>query len=570
MATLPDHITPDAAKVEYENYLAQFYGDALRAEFETKKEDPALKRQFDPREIAPLVERRDAAARQRASEGISEKAEDLPPGPLPPPDPIEGDSSDAKREHPRAPVFVWEQEIMASDLTLARRLTRKLDEERGIKENPIAPPIAAAQTDDGTKQADKKSDNSEILEKEPGAEADEQMEDKGQMDQASIDVEEDAKEDASLQALERKEAEIDAARPHQETQEMLDSLIKYLWAVHGIDYYGGRDYADPNDPARRTVRMTLRPEKVSVCTEDSAAAQEGQSDEASHPTKEDDNKNDENEPNENDNEQDEQMEGVVEVENDQASIEGNDGEATVDASKLDQSEQKDIENNTGSELISEEQIKGRVRPSNNLEKGRKAYQARIQTGWKRRIEKGDPLTCRLRKEKADQMFQAWLDDQIIKLDEDKWANKLSEKKFKAKEFVIKHIYNKHQHVVSARKDKIFDEIYYENFKSFREDRSQRNWSGPGRGRHGMRGRGRGRQVPMAPMMMMNVGAPMFIPPGSGIAGMPPVIMAPMMMPMGRGGRSRGRGRGRFSGHRDQYKDLDNPKNNRAVLDYGDL
>lgn len=41
MDELPEDVTPEAAKAEYDRYLASVYGNALRAEFEQRKNDPA-------------------------------------------------------------------------------------------------------------------------------------------------------------------------------------------------------------------------------------------------------------------------------------------------------------------------------------------------------------------------------------------------------------------------------------------------------------------------------------------------------------------------------------------------
>ena len=43
-------------------------------------------------------------------------------------------------------------------------------------------------------------------------------------------------------------------------------------------------------------------------------------------------------------------------------------------------------------------------------------------------------------------------------------NKLSEKLFVDRKFVVKHIRSKHQQVLQAEQDKIQDEIYYYNFR----------------------------------------------------------------------------------------------------------
>mmetsp|Transcript_25907 Transcript_25907/g.65940 ORF Transcript_25907/g.65940 Transcript_25907/m.65940 type:complete len:105 (-) Transcript_25907:409-723(-) len=97
----------------------------------------------------------------------------------------------------------------------------------------------------------------------------------------------------------------------------------------------------------------------------------------------------------------------------------------------------------------------------------------------------------------------------------------------------------------------------------------------------------GMPMPMGPM------GPMVIPPGAAfpmpmpmMPGMPMPFMPGMMLGgpggRGRGGRGMRGGRGgRFgmvggpgakldAGGMREYYDLDNPQNNRAVLDYGDL
>lgn len=40
MGELPHDVTPEAAKAEYDAYMAQYFGDVLRAEFEQRKGDP--------------------------------------------------------------------------------------------------------------------------------------------------------------------------------------------------------------------------------------------------------------------------------------------------------------------------------------------------------------------------------------------------------------------------------------------------------------------------------------------------------------------------------------------------
>ena len=35
-------------------------------------------------------------------------------------------------------------------------------------------------------------------------------------------------------------------------------LLTYLWRVHGVDYYGGAEVAEPDEEQRRGPRPTLR------------------------------------------------------------------------------------------------------------------------------------------------------------------------------------------------------------------------------------------------------------------------------------------------------------------------
>lgn len=41
-------------------------------------------------------------------------------------------------------------------------------------------------------------------------------------------------------------------------QQLLDLQLTYLWRVHGVDYYGCREYGGPDDPSRVGARRTLR------------------------------------------------------------------------------------------------------------------------------------------------------------------------------------------------------------------------------------------------------------------------------------------------------------------------
>ena len=45
-------------------------------------------------------------------------------------------------------------------------------------------------------------------------------------------------------------------------------------------------------------------------------------------------------------------------------------------------------------------------------------------------------------------------DQVVRHEEKKWGSKVSAKLFMDREYVVKHIHNKHKAVVDAQKDKV--------------------------------------------------------------------------------------------------------------------
>ncbi|CAD7702189.1 unnamed protein product [Ostreobium quekettii] len=244
---------------------------------------------------------------------------------------------------------------------------------------------------------------------------------------------------------------------------------------------------------------------------------------------------------------------------------------------------------------------------------------RIDVFWHDRIDGSDPLEAKAQTKRVEQAIEEFTEAQVYQLEDKKWGNKLSTKLFMGKEFVLKHIRLKHKPVLQAERDKILDEIYYENYKKEVEAEEQRaeeerrteqaqrdeaadeggdrSDGAPGRGGHmsnwNRMGGNRGGMVeaPMmaGPMMAGPMGQVLLPAPGAGPLGpfilqpvpTPPMDMGPMArqdqrrgmqysghVPRG-GSRGGGWGGGVMMGYKDYY-DLDAPQNNRAVLDYGDL
>jgi hypothetical protein len=188
------------------------------------------------------------------------------------------------------------------------------------------------------------------------------------------------------------------------------------------------------------------------------------------------------------------------------------------------------------------------------------HDIKICDRWRRRISSGPPSARFVKKGKVEEDLEKFIERQIEKHEENKWGNKLSNKLFVAKEFVIKHIRNKHAHVLEAEREKIIESIYRENYTNAKEKEQRRL---TGRGGRGGRYGGRGGRGGMSGNQMMYIDF-------GGRGQMTPVMVMPVGGNRGgRGGFRGGRGgRGRFGGQ--GYYDLDAPQNNRSMLDYGDL
>ncbi|KAK2077405.1 hypothetical protein QBZ16_004250 [Prototheca wickerhamii] len=480
--SLDDTVGVEEAGHRYKQYLSEFWGGAVKAEFEDRRGEPAVRQRFDPRELRRALEDRDAAARAAAERFASEApspeaVRELGPGPSTDPAPL-GPEEEVPLPQPSAvPAAAAEPDRVREDLKLALELVAHVDKEKGIEGGAFQ---SKGREADGAGAAP---------EVEARADADAQAE-----PSAAAEADGAAPEPPRAASA---EPEAPALSPEEALAE-LDRALAYLWAVHAIDFYGARELSTACEAARREARLTWR----------RAAAEDAES---------------------------EPQEGA-------------------DAAAL----------------------------------------GRVTEHWRARLARGDAGRASLQSTRVEEGLERFIDGAIIRHDDNKWGNRLSAKLFVAREFVVKHIRNKHGHVLEAEREKIEDEIFFENFKAWRDARKrpshgQDREGGGGRGRGGRARRGGGRfgggEMVFDPASMMG---PVMLPPqgaGAPPAGMmPPVIMAPMDLVMG-GGRGGGRGRGGRDGfvpapgpiflapgkpRGQEYFDLDAPQNNRAVLDYGDL
>lgn len=598
MHELPDDITPEEAQKEYQAYLIRWWGSQVKAEFEARKNDPAVRRQHDPRKHQEAVTSRNQRAGTAAaafwkeidSGRVDPASEDFNQGngPTAPPaievapeaeaeaeaapwdqaamtesppandvaatSPTAVSSSPVTTKKTVVPEVSWQPARLASDLTLARKLAAKLDKEKDIAENPLL--------SDSSPGSKPQSNANGTAESSALGATDSQADDKD-----SGAVENGTAEDSKAES---KGAGTDDKSNPENLADRLDILLTYLWRVHGCDYYSGNENLEPEDSQRSAPRPTLR------------------------------------------------------------------------CPRPEEGEQPDEELYIQQEAI--------------LNKG-------VDSVWQARLKKNDPFTKPLHLAATAAHLVAWTDSQVVKIDDKKWGSKVSKKLFVDREYVLKHIRNKHAKLVAEVKEKFQDELYYENFKAFKEKEQQlakdavakarqaelaeqglpfEEWAGGDDA--GLNGNSGAYNGHMGSVPFSGVGGLMDVPagcvlvpaPGAGPLGpfIPvPIDEAPSVMPMmggpgrgmrpqggpmnyyGGGGRGRrgpmagplamtaGRGAGMAgagmvgagmgNGHlgsggpmgangsmlggmglvaasRREYLDLDDPGNNRKVLDYSDL
>ncbi|MQL83527.1 hypothetical protein Taro_016010 [Colocasia esculenta] len=235
---LEDDILPSEAERRYEEYRTEYIATQKRAYFEAHKEEDWLKDKYHPTNLVTVIERRNEHARAVAKEHLLDLHSgtlDIGPGLTASSsnksghgsDPNSEDEVDAggkRRRHGRGPArendisaapkahpISSEPRRIQSDIELAQALVRKLDAEKGIEENVLS-------TSDGDKIEGEKS----LV---------------GSMGPIII-----IRGLTSIKGL--------------EGVELLDTLLTYLWRVHGLDYYGMSETNEPK--GLRHVRVDVK------------------------------------------------------------------------------------------------------------------------------------------------------------------------------------------------------------------------------------------------------------------------------------------------------------------------
>jgi hypothetical protein len=350
----------------------------------------------------------------------------------------------------------------------------------------------------------------------------------------------------------------------------LDLLLTWLWRVHAVDYYLGREAVEPDEwaaargegSARRTLRGARRPAGMSAAEAAEAAA----------------------------------------------------AAAAAGGAEQKQAPAADADAAAAPEADAAAQAAAAQQKKRVVDLGAAELARNVDTWAARRLcpTAADPSTpppppphldphllARCRRRDLKLALDAWVESQIEMHDEKRWGNKLSAKMFVEKRFVVKHVLTKHPEKVAQAKEEAVEKVFFEGWRRREQqveeaerragrgggggERSGRGGGGRGErggrfggGRGGMggggRGMGRGMGPGFLPVIDPSAIGPILLPGAGG--GAPVIVSAEALMGGGGGGGGGRGGRGGGGGPGNAaprvYHDLDHPANNRAVLSYDDI
>lgn len=240
---LEDDIMPSEAERRYQEYKSEYISTQKRTYFEAHKDEEWLRNKYHPTNLLSVIERRNEVARKVAKDfllDLHSGSLDLGPGAnassvsksgqtSEPNSEDETDVGGKRRRHGRAqmkeadlsaapkahPVSLDPRRIQI-DIELAQALVTKLDSEKGIEDNILS-------RDDTTKMNRERSHGGSI---------------------GPVII---IRGLTSVKGL--------------EGVELLDTLVTYLWRVHGVDYYGMIETAEPK--GFRHVRAEMKRSDIS-------------------------------------------------------------------------------------------------------------------------------------------------------------------------------------------------------------------------------------------------------------------------------------------------------------------
>ncbi|XP_074303079.1 serrate RNA effector molecule-like [Silene latifolia] len=219
---LEDDVLPSEAERRYQEYKSEYISTQKRTYFEAHKDEEWLRNKYHPTNLLTVIERRNELARKVAKDfllDLHSGSLDLGPGANAnksgqTSEPNSDDETDGKRRRhgrfpaknadlsaaPKAPTISSEPKRIQIDIELAQALVTKLDTEKGIEDNILS-------KDDTDKMNRERSHSGSI---------------------GPVII---IRGLTSVKGL--------------EGTELLDTLLTYLWRVHGVDYYGMIETTEP-------------------------------------------------------------------------------------------------------------------------------------------------------------------------------------------------------------------------------------------------------------------------------------------------------------------------------------
>ncbi|CAK9204840.1 unnamed protein product [Sphagnum troendelagicum] len=234
IAELEDDILPGEAERRYDEYKTEFITTQKRSFFEQHKDDDWLREKYDPARLEAVLARRNENAKILAKELLAElQGSSLDVGPS-----ARGSAKDESEDDgdvgakgrrqsrstkksqeinaaPKAPAGSSDPKRVVKDIELCRSVIRKLDSEKGIEGNILAP------VDEQNGEGDRSTSTGSV----------------GPI----VIVRSGNHQVKGLEGI-----------------ELLDVMLTYMWRVHSVDYYGMVELKEP--PRRlRHIRGTVDP-----------------------------------------------------------------------------------------------------------------------------------------------------------------------------------------------------------------------------------------------------------------------------------------------------------------------
>lgn len=274
LKNVPDDVGPKQAQEMYDQYLTELFGSQLRAKFEQEKGQKEVYAAFHPSAFESSLLRH----KEGAATAASLLASDIQEGRYEPSAPgfhqglLDGDAdgegdgeAGGKAHAPEGPVCLWKPERAAADYKAAKKLVAVVDHQRGLKlaDNPLLPQgvitAAAAGGAEGG-QDGKDTDMDGGADGAGGkAAADGAADGAAGEGGGAADNGESAALAAVLAAVDAEEVSCEDDAALLDRLGQLDLLLTWLWRVHGIDYYAGKELLQEGEYEARLDRArTIR------------------------------------------------------------------------------------------------------------------------------------------------------------------------------------------------------------------------------------------------------------------------------------------------------------------------